>query len=71
MSPKTFHRQFQRSTGITFGRWRQQAQLLLSLELLAQGLPIIEVALQHGYDSQSAFSAAFKRQFGVPLSLFY
>ena len=71
MSPKTFHRQFQRSTGITFGRWRQQARLLLSLELLAQGLPIIEVALQHGYDSQSAFSAAFKRQFGVPPSLFY
>ncbi|EPL03328.1 helix-turn-helix transcriptional regulator [Pseudomonas sp. TH05] len=71
MSGKTFHRQFQRATGITFGRWRQQARLLLSLECLAQGMPIVQVALQHGYDSQSAFAAAFKRQFGVPPSLFY
>ena len=71
MSPKTFHRRFQRSTGVTFGRWRQQARLLLSLELLAQGMPIMEVAWQQGYDSQSAFAAAFKRQFGVAPSLFY
>ncbi|WBG61668.1 AraC family transcriptional regulator [Pseudomonas citronellolis] len=71
MSPKTFHRRFQRSTGITFGRWRQQARLLLSLEALAQGLPVLEVALQHGYDSQSAFAAAFRRQFGVAPSAFY
>lgn len=71
MSPKTFHRRFQRSTGITFGRWRQQARLLLSLEALAQGLPVMEVALQHGYDSQSAFAAAFRRQFGVAPSAFY
>ncbi len=71
MSPKTFHRRFLRSTGITFGRWRQQARLLLSLEALAEGLPVLQVALQHGYDSQSAFAAAFRRQFGVPPSSFY
>jgi AraC-like DNA-binding protein len=71
MSSKTFHRHFQRSTGVTFGRWRQQARLLLSLEALAQGLPVLQVALQHGYDSQSAFAAAFRRQFGVTPSAFY
>ncbi|WP_369790483.1 helix-turn-helix transcriptional regulator [Rouxiella sp. WC2420] len=71
MSDKTFHRQFQRQTGITFGRWRQQARLLMSLESLAQGMPIVQVALQHGYESQSAFAAAFKRQFGLPPSEFY
>ncbi|MCK9815251.1 AraC family transcriptional regulator [Pseudomonas chlororaphis] len=71
MSAKTFHRQFQRHTGITFGRWRQQARLLMSLECLAQGMPVVQVALQHGYDSQSAFAAAFKRQFGTPPSAFY
>lgn len=71
MSVKTFHRQFQRQTGITFGRWRQQARLLLSLEHLAQGLPVMQVALQHGYESQSAFAAAFKSQFGIPPSEFY
>lgn len=71
MSDKTFHRQFQRQTGITFGRWRQQARLLLSLESLAQGMPIVQIALQHGYESQSAYAAAFKRQFGMPPSEFY
>ncbi|WP_251308288.1 AraC family transcriptional regulator [Halomonas sp. NCCP-2165] len=71
MSPKTFHRRFQRSTGVTFGRWRQQARLLLSLESLAQGVPIVEIALQQGYSSQSAFTAAFRRQFGVPPTAFY
>ncbi|KAF1067272.1 MAG: HTH-type transcriptional regulator NimR [Pseudomonas citronellolis] len=71
MSPKTFHRHFQASTGVTFGRWRQQARLLLALEYLAEGRPVLEVALQHGYDSQSAFAAAFRRQFGVAPSAFY
>ncbi|ALM53674.1 AraC family transcriptional regulator [Halomonas huangheensis] len=71
MSPKTFHRRFLLSTGVTFGRWRQQARLLYSLECLAQGESVLGVALQHGYSSQSAFAAAFKRQFGVPPSAFY
>lgn len=71
MSPKTFHRRFLSSTGITFGRWRQQARLLLSLEALAEGQPVLQVALQHGYESQSAFAAAFRRQFGVAPSSFY
>ncbi len=71
MSPKTFHRRFLSSTGITFGRWRQQARLLLSLEALAECQPVLQVALQHGYESQSAFAAAFRRQFGVAPSSFY
>nr|WP_246624738.1 helix-turn-helix transcriptional regulator [Oceanobacter mangrovi] len=71
MGSKTFHRRFQASTGITFGRWRQLLRLLTSLESLAQGMPVLEVALQHGYDSQSAYAAAFKRQFGVPPSAYY
>ncbi|NIE98562.1 AraC family transcriptional regulator [Pantoea sp. Acro-805] len=71
MSVKTFHRQFLKETGVTFGRWRQQSRLLLSLECLALGQSVLEVALQHGYDSQSAFAAAFKKQFGISPSGFY
>ncbi|ARU95940.1 AraC family transcriptional regulator [Tatumella citrea] len=71
MSLKTFQRQFLRHTGVTFGRWRQQARLLLSLESLAGGMSVLEVALQHGYESQSAFTAAFRRQFGVSPTAFY
>lgn len=71
MSSKTFQRQFARETGITFGRWRQQARLLRALDALAHGHKIVSVALDHGYASQSAFAAMFKRHFGVSPSAFY
>ncbi len=71
MSTKTFHRRFKNHTGITFGQWRQLARLLLSLESLAEGMPIVQVALEHGYNSQSAYTAMFKRHFGMTPSAFY
>lgn len=71
LSPKTFQRRFSTETGLTFGRWRQQARLLQALEALARGEKIVNVALDHGYASQSAFAAMFKRHFGVPPSAFY
>lgn len=71
MSEKTFHRQFKSHTGITFGQWRQLARLLLSLESLAEGTPIAQVALEHGYNSQSAYTVMFKRYFGMTPSTFY
>ena len=64
ISAKTFERQFVQLTGISFGKWRQQARLLYSLEALNQGLPITEIAFHHGYSSHSAYSAAFKTLFG-------
>ena len=71
MSEKTLQRLFQHQTGVTYGRWRQQARLLLALEQLARGEKILSVALAQGYQSQSAFAAMFKRHFGVPPSTFY
>lgn len=68
---KTIHRLFVRETGMRFGQWRQQARLLAALEQLAQGVRVIDVALQHGYSSPTAFSTMFRRQFGVPPSLFF
>ncbi len=64
ISAKTFERQFLKLTGISFGKWRQQARLLYSLEALSEGLPIIDIAFQFGYNSHSAYSAAFKDFFG-------
>ncbi len=64
ISAKTFERQFLKLTGIPFGKWRQQARLLYSLEALSEGLPIIDIAFQFGYNSHSAYSAAFKDFFG-------
>jgi AraC-like DNA-binding protein/quercetin dioxygenase-like cupin family protein len=71
VTTKTIHRLFSGETGMTFGQWRQQARLLFALERLAQGERIIDVALDSGYASQSAFTAMFRRHFGMPPSAFY
>jgi AraC-like DNA-binding protein len=68
---KTVHRLFVRETGMTFGQWRQQARLLEALERLAEGAKILDVSLELGYASPSAFSTMFKRQFGVAPSAFF
>ncbi|MCB5186854.1 helix-turn-helix transcriptional regulator [Methylobacillus caricis] len=64
IAEKTLHRLFLRETATTFGRWRQQMRLLLALEKIAQGEKILTVALEHGYESQSAFNAMFKKHLG-------
>lgn len=71
VTARTVQRLFLRETGLTFGQWRQQARLLFALERLARGERIIDVALDSGYASQSAFAAMFRRHFGVPPSSFY
>lgn len=64
MTERTLARRFLAETGQTCGQWRQQARLFRALELLADGQPVLSVALSVGYDSLSAFGAAFRRQFG-------
>ncbi len=64
MSRATLMRLFQRETGLSFGRWRQQARMLKALTLLAEGRTILDVALDCGYESPSAFSAMFRRSLG-------
>jgi len=71
VTAKTIHRLFSEETGMTFGQWRQQARLVFALERLAQGELIIDIALNSGYASQSAFAVMFRKHFGVPPSLFY
>ncbi|WP_434033246.1 AraC family transcriptional regulator [Cupriavidus sp. a3] len=71
VDPKTIQRRFARETGMTFGQWRQQARLLAGLEKLAAGSKVVDVALDLGYDSPSAFATMFRRQFGVPPSVFF
>ena len=70
MNTRTFQRHFGRSTGMSFGRWRQQARLLAALDGILQGQPLVKVAFDCGYESHSAFTQAFKRHFGLPPSRF-
>lgn len=64
-SPRTLARLFQSETGMSFRAWRQQARMLQALTWLAESRPVTTLALDLGYDSPSAFVAAFKRAFGV------
>lgn len=70
-SEKTLMRLFQRETGLSFRSWRQRMRLLSSLSLLEDGNSVTTAALSSGYDSTSAFIAAFKSLFGfTPGELF-
>lgn len=64
-SQRTLARLFESETGLGFRAWRQQARLLEALTWLAEGRAVTTVALDLGYDSPSAFIAAFKRSLGT------
>lgn len=66
VSEKTLSRLFQRETGLSFRLWRQRMRLLNALPALERGERVTDVALACGYDSLSAFIAAFGKQFGTP-----
>jgi AraC-like DNA-binding protein len=70
-SRRTLERLFEKETGMSFGRWRQQARLLHAMRLLAQGAPVTSTALEVGYDSTSAFIAAFSKVLGTTPGRYY
>lgn len=65
MSRRTFTRLFRTQTGVSFAEWRQQVCLLAAIERLGAGQPVTRVAVDLGYASPSAFSAAFRRVLGA------
>ncbi|MBJ9976448.1 helix-turn-helix transcriptional regulator [Pseudomonas sp. S75] len=64
MSARNVARLFQRELGMSYGEWRARARVMLSQPHLAAGRPVLAVALEHGYQSASAFTAMFKRILG-------
>lgn len=71
LSERTAARAFIASTGISFGRWRQQLRLIEAMARLARGEPVLNVALDLGYDSPSAFSAMFRKALGCSPSAYF
>ena len=65
LSERTLSRLFLQHTGLSFRLWRQRSRLLSSLPLLERGDRVTDVALACGYDSMSAFIAAFREQMGA------
>jgi AraC-like DNA-binding protein len=64
-SLRTLERCFADETGLTIEAWRQKARLVHSAAALGGGASVTDAALDCGYDSTSAYIAAFRRQFGV------
>ncbi|MFN8060223.1 MAG: helix-turn-helix transcriptional regulator [Vicinamibacterales bacterium] len=64
-SLRTLERSFRRETGMPLGRWRRRARMIAALRLLADGLDVTGVALDVGYQTPSAFVAAFRREMGT------
>jgi AraC-like DNA-binding protein len=64
-SLRTLERRVSQETGLTIEAWRQKARLVHSAAALSAGASVTAAALASGYDSPSAYIAAFRRQFGV------
>lgn len=65
-SERTLARLFRTETGLPFGRWRTQLRIQAALPLLAHGMAVSTVARRVGYESTSAFVAAFRATVGLP-----
>jgi AraC-like DNA-binding protein len=63
-SGRTLAREFVAEAGVPFGRWRTLLRLQAALPLLAAGQPVSRVAGRVGYETTSAFVAAFRRETG-------
>lgn len=70
-SERTLARAFLADTGVPFGRWRTMLRLQAALPALAAGEPVGNVARRVGYDTPSAFVAAFRRETGLTPSAFF
>ncbi|WP_442678530.1 AraC family transcriptional regulator [Sphingomonas sp. ASY06-1R] len=65
MSGRTLERLINRQTGMRFGRWRRQFNVMLAIKWLAGGASIQQVAADLGYESVPSFVTMFGKALGV------
>jgi AraC-like DNA-binding protein/quercetin dioxygenase-like cupin family protein len=70
-SARTLERGFLTGTGVPFGRWRSLLRLQAAIPALATGDPVGAVARRVGYESASAFVAAFRRETGTTPAAYF
>jgi len=63
-SPRTLSRLCVNEFNLSFSLWRKNIRLVLSLQLLERNRSIREIAMDLGYQSDSAYIYAFKGVFG-------
>ena len=66
LSERSLRRRFQALTGMSWEEYRRRARLLVAVERIANTrLPIGHIAIDLGYESQSAFAKAFRALLGI------
>jgi AraC-like DNA-binding protein len=63
-SGRTLQRLFRAETGLNLGEWRRRLRLLHAVTVLDTGCSVTEAGFEAGYQSTSAFVAAFRTVFG-------
>lgn len=66
MSERSMTRLLLEELGLSFGRWRRQLHVILSLQRLAKGQSVQTVALDLGYENASGFITMFRKAVGQP-----
>jgi AraC family transcriptional regulator len=65
-----FMRLFQAAAGLPVAEYVRRRRLSRAAEALTAGRPVLETALDWGYESQAAFTRAFAQMFGVTPAAF-
>ncbi|WP_144312691.1 AraC family transcriptional regulator [Terriglobus saanensis] len=64
LGQRTLERLILSETGLSFGRWRQQLNILLALRWMAEGKTVQQVAFDLGYESVGSFITMFRKMLG-------
>ena len=70
-SGRTLARAFLTGTGMPFGQWRRLVRLQAALPQLAAGRAVGTVARYVGYQTPSAFVAAFRKETGLTPAAYF
>lgn len=70
-SERTLARAFLAGTGVPFGRWRSLLRMQAALPALAAGQSVSSVSRAVGYETVSAFVAAFHRETGLTPAAYF
>jgi AraC-like DNA-binding protein len=65
LSERTLARLLVQETGMSFGRWRQQLQIMLAVKWLSTGASVQQVADGLGYESAGNFVTMFRKALGT------
>nr|MBI3613435.1 bifunctional transcriptional activator/DNA repair protein Ada [Nitrospirota bacterium] len=68
IEPSTARRQFKTYTGVTFHAYHRARRMGLALHDVRTGRNLLDIQLDRGFESASAFRGAFTNMFGVPPS---